>query len=49
MDADDISHKDRIEKQVEFLEANPDYSVVGCKVDLIDENNQILSKKIPFL
>lgn len=48
MDADDISHKDRIEKQVEFLEANPDYSVVGCKVDLIDENNQILSKKFPF-
>ena len=30
MDGDDISALDRIEKQVAFLESNPDYDLVGC-------------------
>jgi glycosyltransferase involved in cell wall biosynthesis len=32
MDADDISHPDRLTKQVAFLEAHPDIAVVGCLV-----------------
>ncbi|WP_373598493.1 glycosyltransferase [Paraclostridium bifermentans] len=37
MDADDISEKERIAKQVEFLEQNKDYSLVGAKLSYIDE------------
>lgn len=32
MDADDISYPDRIRKQVEFMEANPDVGVCGTSV-----------------
>lgn len=32
MDSDDISRKDRCEKQLEIFEKNPDISVVGCIV-----------------
>lgn len=34
MDADDISLPERIEKQVDFLEQNPDYGIVGTYVQL---------------
>lgn len=37
MDADDISHTDRFGIQLRFLETNPEYGIVGCKVKLIDE------------
>lgn len=30
MDADDISHPQRIEKQISFLESNPDFPLVSC-------------------
>jgi len=36
MDGDDISLPLRIEKQVEFLDAHPEFSVVGVKCCLID-------------
>lgn len=32
MDADDISYKERLEKQFEFLELNPDYIVCGTQI-----------------
>lgn len=32
MDADDICHKDRFKKQIEFLSSNKDVSVVGCSI-----------------
>ncbi len=35
--SDDISHKDRLKKQVAFLESNPEYGAVFSHVDLIDE------------
>ncbi|MGK0390344.1 MAG: glycosyltransferase involved in cell wall biosynthesis [Maribacter sp.] len=35
MDADDISLPTRLEKQVAFLEYNPDYLLVGCKIELL--------------
>lgn len=37
MDADDISVKDRLKKQVEFLEENPEYSVVGSYMQSFDD------------
>jgi len=36
MDADDISCPQRLEKQVDFLDANPDYGAVGCGCYFID-------------
>ncbi|MCS7093307.1 MAG: glycosyltransferase [Patescibacteria group bacterium] len=48
MDADDISRKDRLEKQIDFLENNPDYVIVGSNIRIIDENNKILGlRKYP--
>jgi glycosyltransferase involved in cell wall biosynthesis len=32
MDADDLSHPERLEKQVELLDTNPEIAVVGCLV-----------------
>lgn len=37
-DDDDISHKNRFEKQVEFLKGNKEYAIVGCNLNLFDEN-----------
>lgn len=37
MDADDISVPERLEKQVFFLERNPDVGVLGANVQYIDE------------
>lgn len=37
-DADDLSKPQRFEKQVYFLESNPEYSFVGSLVELYDEN-----------
>lgn len=36
MDADDISHPDRITKQVVFLNENPEYAVIGSNSTFID-------------
>lgn len=44
MDADDISYPNRLEKQVSFLDKNPDIFVVGSSVNLIDEQNQFIRK-----
>ena len=46
MDGDDISALDRIEKQVAFLESNPDYDLVGCSLILIDENGMEIGRLI---
>lgn len=37
-DDDDISWKDRFEKQVNFLDENDDYCMVGCCAQVYDEN-----------
>lgn len=42
MDADDIMAVDRIQKQVAFLEANPEVDVVGSSMMLIDGENNII-------
>lgn len=38
MDADDISLRTRIEKQVDFLEDHKEYAWCGCNTELFDEN-----------
>lgn len=38
MDADDICMTDRFKKQVEYLIANPDIVLLGCRVIIIDED-----------
>jgi glycosyltransferase involved in cell wall biosynthesis len=38
MDADDYSHPHRIEKQVAFLENNPQISMVGCQVEMFPKD-----------
>lgn len=44
MDADDIALPNRLEKQVEFLDNNKEYDVVGCNRIIFDDNgNETLS------
>lgn len=40
IDAGNLASKDRLEKQVHFLENNPDYYLIGSSVLLFDENNE---------
>ena len=47
IDADDLSLPERFEKQVEFLEKNPDVVLVGTAFNIIDGNNKIIQKKNP--
>lgn len=37
MDADDISHPDRLRRQIDYLENNSEYAWVGCNAKLIDD------------
>lgn len=43
MDADDISEQTRFEKEVQFLNCNPDHIQVGTNASLIDEDGFYLS------
>lgn len=50
MDADDISEKNRLEKQVNFLENNPQFDLVGTLMQSFDENglkHVVKIKQIP--
>lgn len=46
MDADDISHPTRIEKQVEFLRRNKNVFMVGASAYVIDKNGKTIGEKI---
>ncbi len=46
MDSDDISHPLRLEKQVEFLEAHPQYFLVGSSAYVIDAKKKIIGEKL---
>jgi|CoawatStandDraft_6_1074263.scaffolds.fasta_scaffold03566_5 glycosyltransferase involved in cell wall biosynthesis len=46
MDADDISHQDRLKLQLKFLVDNPEIDIIGSHVNIIDENDCLLFKKI---
>lgn len=43
-DDDTWSHKDKLKKQVNFLEDNPEYVIVGCGVILIDSEGKELGR-----
>lgn len=45
MDADDISHKDRILKQMAFFEENNDVQVLGTQAYIIDSEDNIIGIK----
>jgi len=46
MDADDIMHPQRIEKQMSILKNNPDIDVLGSNVYSIDENNDVFGQRM---
>jgi len=48
MDGDDISHPLRLEKQINFLEENKEYALVGSKVKLIDKDGKQLKQTFKF-
>jgi len=50
IDTDDICREDRFEKQIKFLDNNPDIDVVGCWVAEFENNiNNIISiRKVPI-
>lgn len=45
MDGDDISARNRLELQVKFLEENPQYSVVGGAMNIINSEGVITSQR----
>ena len=46
MDADDISMPDRIEKQVKYLQDNPDVVALGTQCETIDTEGAITGEKV---
>ncbi|WP_161936840.1 glycosyltransferase [Tepidimonas taiwanensis] len=49
MDADDISTPDRLEKQLEFMQKNPDTIVLGASANIIDESGRVVNTIVPPL
>ena len=41
MDSDDISYKDRIEKQLKFMKTHPEYSFIGGRADFFNSKEGI--------
>jgi glycosyltransferase involved in cell wall biosynthesis len=48
MDADDIMHPMRIQRQIEVLESNPQIDVLGTNSYVIDENNKVTGIRMSF-
>jgi glycosyltransferase involved in cell wall biosynthesis len=46
MDADDIAHPERLEKQVAFLQTNPHIWLVGTNAQVINENGTVIGDKL---
>ena len=46
IDSDDYCDRHRFEKQVKFLNDNPDISVVGSDLYLVDEKNNVIGERI---
>ena len=42
MDADDISMPERLEKELEFMEAHRNYAVVGTFLNVLDEDSKVV-------
>lgn len=48
MDADDVSKLDRFEKQIMFLENNPEVDVVGGAIEEIDSEDRLRGKHVEY-
>lgn len=48
MDADDIIHPERIEKQIKILETNPSIDVLGTNAYIIDEKDNVIALRHKF-
>lgn len=48
LDSDDIALPNRLEKQVDFMEKNPDFAILGSWVKTIDINNNISDNIIKY-
>lgn len=48
MDADDIAHTDRFQKQVDFLKSNPDIDIVGGAIEEINFKGELNGKVINY-
>jgi glycosyltransferase involved in cell wall biosynthesis len=46
MDSDDIAATERIEKQVAYLEQNPQVGVVGCLMDAFDDADTSMRRRV---
>ena len=44
IDVDDILHKSRLEKQINFLEKNPKYIFLGTFANIIDHKSKVCGK-----
>ncbi len=45
IDSDDVAILNRLEKQINFLENNPDYGMVGSNAVIINEESKIIGKR----
>ena len=45
LDSNDMAAKDRLEKQLYFMQNNPDYALCGCWTYIINEQNKIIGKQ----
>ena len=48
MDADDISLKDRLSEQANYLDLNYQVTVLGCRIALIDEYDNIITRGVAY-
>lgn len=48
MDGDDLSLPDRLMRQVRYMEAHSGVAVLGCRVQMIDENGDEVARPYPF-
>lgn len=48
LDSDDIALPQRLEKQVDFMERNPDYAIVGSWIKTIDINDNVSDNTIRY-
>lgn len=51
MDADDLSHHNRLEKQIKFLNENPEVAVLGTQAYIINNDDEVIGQKnaSPFI
>jgi glycosyltransferase involved in cell wall biosynthesis len=46
LDADDLCLPDRLQTQVEFLSAHADIAVVGSRIEVIDEHDAVIGRRL---